>query len=657
MEPVIAVIFLITSYLSGYLLTVRFFPNFKNVLRIASAYIVGTLISVWLVLILSLIFYHFTDEAMVVGFTFTTVLLVSFCIHQRALFKSPLGLRPSHVIFFTIAFLYSWVLFSSTFDYDVKSHLIKVAGLIWSDYGFHIPLIRSFSFGNNLSLEHPLYAHEIVRYHFLFDFMVGVEEKMGIPLDYAINIPSALFWTCLLISIYSLSKRLFYGSRFVGFVSVSLFLFNSSLTFIEFLNKYPPKSIEDLVKSWWNLPGYVAFGPWDGNIISAFWNWSIYTNQRHLAFSFALVVLVIIHYIDEHINKEIKTTYLEKAFVGVMCGLLVLWQTQAFICLFGLMGLFFLLFPERRKSLVALVVAFLVALPQILWLQQSSPNIESHLSLKIGYLATANLVRFEIMPYAFLDRATTFIFAFLRYWFFNLGLSLITLTVSFFLVDWQRKKIFLMLLTIFILGNLFRFSPDVATNHKFFNLWLILSNGFTAYLLYRLFCLGWGGRIATVVLLFFLTVSGLVDSMPIKNDSTITFQDVENQPLSKWALENTDANEVFLTTRRIYHPVSFAGRRTMLGWPYFAWSAGFDTGKRDKIAKMIYGTNSKDKLCGLLKENRIDYIVTEKQLEENPPFRINNHFFNANFKPVYFDPKSTFRERVFATKDMCPQGE
>ncbi len=222
MEPLIAVVFLATSYLSGYVLSVRFFPSFNNLLRIASAYILGTLFSVWLVLILSLIFYRFTEDAIVFGFTLTTAFLIAFTIHQRALFKVPLSLRPSHVIFFAIAFLYSWILFSSTFDYDLELREIRVAGLIWSDYGFHIPLMRSFSFGNNLSLEHPLYAHESVRYHFMFDFMVGIQEKMGIPLDYALNIPSALFWTCLLVSIYYLSKRLFFESRFVGFVSVAL---------------------------------------------------------------------------------------------------------------------------------------------------------------------------------------------------------------------------------------------------------------------------------------------------------------------------------------------------------------------------------------------------------------------------------------------------
>lgn len=657
MEPLTAVIFLITSYLFGYVLSIRFFPRFNNLLRIASAYMVGTVISLWLVFILSLVFYRVTERAMVMGFAITTVILLAFVIHQRARFKSPLGLKPSHVIFFTLAFVFSWILFSSTFDYDMKSHEIRMSVLIWSDFGFHIPLIRSFSLGDNLSLENPLYAHEIVRYHFMFDFMVGILEKMGIPLDYALNIPSALSYTCLIVLIYYFSKRLFFGSRFVGFVSVVLFLFNSSLSFVEFLKKYPPESIGHLVKSWWNLPGYVAFGPWDGNIISAFWNWNIYINQRHLAFGYGLVLVALINYIDEYINKQGDNDYFQKVFIGLISGLLVFWHSGAFICLYGFLWLFVLLFPERKKGLLVIFVATLVALPQILWLQQSSPAFESHFSLKIGYLATSHLIRFDFMPFEFLNRAVSFTISFLRYWFFNLGLGLVTIAASFFLVDAQRKKVFIIFLSLFVLGNLFRFSTEVAANHKFFNLWIILVNSFTAYVVYRIFYMGWWGRIGSILLLICLTISGLVDAMPIKNTTTIRLNDVEKEPLAKWIMENTDKDSVFLTTIRIYNPVSFTGRRAMIGWPYFAWSSGYTKPNRERLVKKIYQATSKEELCALLKGNGIDYVIIEKQPENNSMFKINRRFFDRNFKPVFSSRTSGLGERVFATKQMCEQGD
>jgi len=653
MEFVVAVIFLITSYLSGYVLTVRFLPTFSGLLRIASAYIIGILISVWLLFILSLIFSRFVEQPITVGFTITTAVLLAFTIHQRVFFKAPPGLRPIHVFFFIIVFIFSWILFSSTFEYDEKLNEIKMGVLIWSDYGFHIPLIRSFSLGNNLSLEHPLYAHEAIRYHFLFDFMIGALEKMGLPLDYALNIPSALSWTCLLILIYYFSKKLFFGSRYVGFVSATLFLFNSSLSWVEFLKKYHPDSFDSVIKSWWSLRDFVAFGPWDGNIISAFWNWGIYLNQRHLAIGFAVVLFVLIYYIDVHITKKVKATYGQKAFLGLITGLLVLWHGMAFISLFGLIGLFFLLFPDRKKSLLAVSVALIIAIPQILWLNQSSPNVQSHFSFMPGYLVLYHLIPIDYFSSPSLNHTVSWILSFFRYWFFNLGISLISIVISFFIVDSQRKKIFLMFLSIFVIGSLFRFGVEIAGNHKFFSLWLILSNTFTAYLLYRIFLFGWIGKIVSIIILVCLTISGFIDIMPIKNDRIMTFADVQKQPLAKWVLENTDTDDVFLTTWRIHNPIGYAGRKTMQGWPYFTWGLGFNSENRVRMAKEIYETNSQVELCELLKKNDIQYVQTEKILDKKPVFNINHDFFNSNFKPVFFDPESLYKERVFSTRDMC----
>ncbi len=176
---------------------------------------------------------------------------------------------------------------------------------------------------------------------------------------------------------------------------------------------------------------------------------------------------------------------------------------------------------------------------------------------------------------------------------------------------------------------------------------------FTAYLLFRLFQLGWVGRILTVVLFFSLTISGLVDMTPIKNDFAVRIPDIERQPLAKWVKENTDVNDVFLTTFRIYNPISLAGRRNFQGWPYFSWSAGYDAMKRERLGRRIYETHSKEDLCSLLRENQINYILTEKQLNKDSPFKINHRFFNSNFEQVFFDQDSDHQERVFATKDIC----
>jgi hypothetical protein len=91
----------------------------------------------------------------------------------------------------------------------------------------------------------------------------------------------------------------------------------------------------------------------------------------------------------------------------------------------------------------------------------------------------------------------------------------------------------------------------------------------------------------------------------------------------------------------------------MIGWPYFSWSSGYTKPNREALVKRIYETNSKEELCALLRENRIDYIITEKQPEKDPAIKINHQFLNSNFKPVFFDAGSSLKERIFATKGMC----
>src|SRR5574340_918749 len=88
------------------------------------------------------------------------------------------------------AFCFSvWLMFH-TFSYQSGSMLIAIKA--WSDFASHIPLIRSFSLGNNFPPEYPIFPGEPIRYHFLFYLLVGLLEKAGLRIDWALNLPSAL---------------------------------------------------------------------------------------------------------------------------------------------------------------------------------------------------------------------------------------------------------------------------------------------------------------------------------------------------------------------------------------------------------------------------------------------------------------------------------
>src|SRR5438309_1368384 len=107
--------------------------------------------------------------------------------------------------FFELFLLLSSLAFSlwlnfSTFSYADGSMHIAIKA--WSDFGSHIPLIRSFSFGNNFPPQLPLFPGSPIRYHYLFYAFVGLLEKAGLRIDFALNIPSALGFTFLIMIIY-----------------------------------------------------------------------------------------------------------------------------------------------------------------------------------------------------------------------------------------------------------------------------------------------------------------------------------------------------------------------------------------------------------------------------------------------------------------------
>lgn len=147
-------------------------------------------------------------------------------------------LRFEHIFFF-LFFLFAWTLMWKTFR--VEEGTIKMAVKVWSDFGATLPLERSFSYGSNFPPQYPLFAGPPIRYHFVFFFIVGMLERMGIPLDWALNGMSILGFWALLCFIYLIASRVF-ASKFVGIVSVILFLFNGSWGFLEFFEKYPLSS-------------------------------------------------------------------------------------------------------------------------------------------------------------------------------------------------------------------------------------------------------------------------------------------------------------------------------------------------------------------------------------------------------------------------------
>lgn len=527
------------------------------------------------------------------------------------------------LIFFVFSF---WLMFS-TFGY--KNGEMLIASKAWSDFASTIPLIRSFSFGNNFPPQYPIFPGLPIHYHFLFYLMVGFLEKVGFRINFALNILSVLGFFGLLLMIYYFAKNIFV-SRSVGVLSIVLFMFNGSLSFIYFFKNHllSKNIIYEIISN----QRFSSFGPYDNGIVSAFWNLNIYTNQRHLAPAFAISLLIIFLFINPVLKKKISNLKLS-ILLGIILGFYFYFHLAVFFITVVILICLGLLFKELRKSMyVILLIGGLIALPQYLYLEYGESSFKPFFSP--GYLAAHNL---------------TFI-SFLQYWIVNLGLHTVLIPLGFIFAPKNIKKIFIPFFVIFIIGNLFQFSPEMAANHKFFNYFMIIGVMFSSYFLIKLWKRGILLKSIVVILFFFLILSGTIDFFPIYNDSKVTLPDYPINPDVKWVIQNTPPSSVFLNTQYLYDPASLAGRKIFLGWPYFPWSAGYDTLTRDNLRMNLLNSDDVNLFCKEISRYNINYV--EVNLISNASnFPINNNFFQKNFDRVYENNQEQYI--IYSIKKKC----
>ncbi|MGB9707635.1 MAG: hypothetical protein ACPL1D_02690, partial [Microgenomates group bacterium] len=264
------------------------------------------------------------------------------------------------IIFVVFAFGFSWWLMWHTFDY--KNGQMLIAAKVWSDFAANIPLIRSFSWGKNWPPEYPLFPGEPIKYHFLFYFLVGMLEKIGLPLSWALNLPSALGFFGLLVIIYFLTKLIF-SKRNVAVLTVIFFLFNGSLSFLEFFRQHPLSlnTPFEII----NNKIFPSFGPYDGKIVSAFWNLNIFTNQRHLGASY-FFVLFIIYLLLRAVKFNKKLKFWQIFLPGFIFGIMPFFHKVAFLMNGLILFSLFLYFSKLRWPILVIgLIAASLALPQI----------------------------------------------------------------------------------------------------------------------------------------------------------------------------------------------------------------------------------------------------------------------------------------------------
>ena len=120
-----------------------------------------------------------------------------------------------------------------------------------------------------------------------------------------------------------------------------------------------------------------------------------------------------------------------------------------------------------------------------------------------------------------------------------------------------------------------------------------------------------------IVLVISLSVTGIYDFVVIIKGNgpgrrvTVNM----NSELTQWLEENLEKNDLLLTPEYSMNEVTMSGAMLYCGWPYYAWSAGYDTNYRAAQAVTIYTTSDSETLKKTVQQEKITYILFEEGSE------------------------------------------
>jgi DNA-binding beta-propeller fold protein YncE len=97
-----------------------------------------------------------------------------------------------------------------------------------------------------------------------------------------------------------------------------------------------------------------------------------------------------------------------------------------------------------------------------------------------------------------------------------------------------------------------------------------------------------------------------------------------------------------------------AGRRVFYGWPYYAWSAGYDASKRDRVYTELFENRDPWKVYHLLKENGIKYVAYDNAIRHASFIKRPNQELYTTYFPKVYDATNYNGMVIYKVPDTPP---
>jgi hypothetical protein len=677
----LAIIYLAAATYFGDCICRRLFRFISLQHRIATAFLVGLLLSTWITFLAATAF-HKTNQPLIAANLVFLVLFIAVVLLTRrwpARMENEQFTRPEGTFRWDLiwlgAFLVlaTWLMFATL---SFKNGQFQIAFKAWTDFGANVSVTQSFALGSNFPPEHPFFPGEFIRYHFLFWFQTGNLEFLGLNPVWSINSLSILSLLALLILIMTFGEVLF-NSRVVGRIGALLFFFSSSLSYLPFLRSQT--SIAGALNSIRGATEFLASGyPFRGEtwgVLSA----NVFAYQRHLISGIGLLFVALIFAVERYracwfrreeesgaqrsrllapteVNNpdpsdhevvtgaqparlqgqdgasgtlalQSKRELVAWVLAGAILGLLPYWNSPTYIAALAIFGCLLIFAPLRPGTALLLAAAIVVGLPQVLLLR--SGNTLTYSLLNPGYT---------------LENPTLWLM--LKYLGWTFGVKWILLGVAVVFASSFQRRLLLALSSLVAVVFLFQLSMDVFNNHKLLNIWATCVNIYAAFALWQIAKQKIAGIALAIVLAVATVFGGVIDLFPLHNDPMLAVP-YKDDRLSHWLLTNTQPKEVFLSHQLLTHPILFTGRKIYLGYTLFAWTAGYNVPDREALYRKMFAERDPEALKSLLRENKIVYVVFDDGVRKNEALPdLNEAVFEQHFPKVFEDTAQAYDNLV-----------
>lgn len=634
-------------------------------LMLPAWYVTGTLAVTWAVYMIA---YLFGDRKEPLFYANLIVMPIAFIVSVLAFYLrfskqkqkkmtffcgSKKTVRTELILLAAITALACILMWTTFF---VNGNRLYVGVSVFSDFSPHIGMIRSFSYGNNFPTAYSHYAGEDIRYHFMFQFLAGNLEYLGMRLDYAFNIPSIVSFISAFMLLYVMAVKIT-GKIPAGILSCLFFAFRSAKTLFTYLAGIPKGT--GIFKALADNTDFISDTP---NENWGLWNLNVYCNQRHLAFGLAAIFLILIMYLPnmyemfqalevQKLNRQksrlvqrvklifftkdgwLGTNYGQSAAAGILLGGLAFFHGAAQICCLLILFVMAAASKRRLEYVITAVITVILSLLQTHVFIHGSAIAAKYF---FGFIAD-NKTFFGAASY--LDKL--------------LGILPIVLLAAFCL----EKAAGRYLLAAFAVPLIFAFTisltVDVTVNHKYIMMSCILLGIFAAAFVTKLFeHKDLFIKIVGAFLILCLTSTGIYDFITVLKKNTPDTAIVLNldDGLTEWINKNSDSKDIFLTSNYALNQVVLGGAMLYEGWPYFPWSAGYDTDARTKQVKLMYEAQTPGELEKLVRKNKIRFIIVDHDNRTSEDYRLNEDNIRSAYECVYSQGEGEMMTSVYDTE-------